>query len=88
MTPDQVLKKQDEADSSVRELYDIMLDLYSVASKEDILREEEEFRYTFDAMIKQTIECAIFISNYTRGCFLRELSKLSRFLQQHTDVIL
>jgi hypothetical protein len=75
MTLDQVLKKQEEADSSVLELYDIMLNLYAIASKEDILQEEEEFRYTFDAMIKQTIECAIFISNYTSGCYLRELPK-------------
>jgi hypothetical protein len=83
MTSDQVLKKQVEVDSSVRELYNMMLNLYAVASKEDILQEEEEFRNTFDAMIKQTVECAFFISNYTEGCFLRELPRLP-----HTKILM
>jgi hypothetical protein len=67
-----VLKAQEGKDSDVRALYDEMLDTYAIASTDDVLRNHEKFEDTFDAMIKQSNECAVFIINYAKGSYLRE----------------
>lgn len=42
-----------------------MLDTYAIANKDDSLRTDPDFQDTFQDMIKQTMECAIFIKGYT-----------------------
>jgi len=49
-----------------------MLHTYKIASEKDILQEWEKFKDTFDIMLRQTIECQIFISRYTSGNYFGE----------------
>jgi hypothetical protein len=58
------MKSQQEKDSSVIDLYDTMHRTYRNASKDDILRKHKDFQDLFDVMIRQTIECSIFILSY------------------------
>jgi hypothetical protein len=67
-----VLKEQEGKDSDVRDLYDEMLDTYAIASRNDVLHNREEFRDIFEEMIKLSIDCALFISDYAGGSYLRE----------------
>lgn len=72
LTVMQILKAQNDADTSIINLYGLMLEVYNTGSKGDLLQNEEEFHDLFEAMIKQTTECAIFISGYAPGSYLRE----------------
>jgi hypothetical protein len=49
-----------------------MLHTYKIASEKDVLQEWEEFKDIFDTMLRQTIECQIFISLYTNSNYLCE----------------
>ena len=49
-----------------------MLHTYKIASEKDILGEWEKFKDTFDTMLRQTIECQIFISHYTNSKYFGE----------------
>ena len=49
-----------------------MLDTYTIANKDDSLRTNPSFQDTFQDMINQTIECAIFIKGYTTEGYFSE----------------
>ena len=49
-----------------------MLHTYEIASEKDILQEQEKFKDIFDTMLRQTIECQIFISQYTNSNYVCE----------------
>jgi hypothetical protein len=49
-----------------------MLHTYKIASEKDILHEWEKFEDIFDTMLRQTIECQIFISHYTNSSYVCE----------------
>ena len=49
-----------------------MLDTYTIANKDDSLRTNPDFQDTFQDMINQTMECAIFIKGYTTESYFSE----------------
>ena len=49
-----------------------MLKAYAAASEEDILRDLREFKLVFDSMLGQTMECAVFISEYSSKSYKGE----------------
>ena len=61
-------------------LYRSMLDTYTIANKDDSLRTNPSFQDTFQDMINQTIECAIFIKGYTTEGYFSERCVLFRVL--------
>ncbi|KAG7085895.1 hypothetical protein E1B28_003429 [Marasmius oreades] len=64
---------QYDRDTEIVQLYDAMCKLYEAATKEDVLNRHAEFSALFDAMINQSIECCLFITNYSSGGYLRRL---------------
>lgn len=74
----QVMKSQQEKDSSVIDLYHTMHKTYLIASRDDILQKHKDFRDLFDVMIRQTVECSIFILGYGGESYISKLhSKFS-----------
>lgn len=51
-----------------------MLDVYAIVNKDDDLRVNPTFQNTFQDMINQTMECAIFIRGYTTQGYLSKQS--------------
>ncbi|KAL0568894.1 hypothetical protein V5O48_013083, partial [Marasmius crinis-equi] len=67
------LLAQHERDKEIVVLYDRMIQVYECATREDTLNRKREFSDLFDAMIKQSIDCCVFIANYSSGGYLRRL---------------
>jgi hypothetical protein len=64
-----VIKKQNDQDTAMGDLYEMMMVMLKAASQEDILRERGEFTGHFEKMAKVSIECSLFIAGYSSGSY-------------------
>ncbi|KAL0573143.1 hypothetical protein V5O48_008819 [Marasmius crinis-equi] len=67
-----MLQKKCELDRELLDLIDSMNQLYECAIVQDGLKNYATFHVLFDAMIQQTIECFLFVSNYISDGYFRE----------------
>ncbi|KAL0573142.1 hypothetical protein V5O48_008818 [Marasmius crinis-equi] len=67
-----MLQKKHELDEQLLDLIDSMNQLYGCATVQDGLKNYATFHVLFDAMIQQTVECFLFISNYISDGYFRE----------------
>ncbi|KAJ6568883.1 WD40 repeat-like protein, partial [Mycena capillaripes] len=66
----QTAKKQQETDDKLRMLVETMVDVYSFVGDIEFLREQiKSLQNKVLAIVKQTVECAIFIQEYTANGF-------------------
>ncbi|KAL0564318.1 hypothetical protein V5O48_017729 [Marasmius crinis-equi] len=68
-----MLQKKCEVDEQLVDLVDSMNQLYGCAIVKDALKNYAAFRVLFDAMIQQSVECFLFISNYVSNGYLSEI---------------
>src|ERR1700675_939346 len=68
----QALKDQNDKDQSIVRLYQTMMKTYEAASEDDILKQYDTYRPVFDAMLGQSMECAVFISEYASKHYVGE----------------
>jgi hypothetical protein len=66
------MEAQYEKDKGIVDLHKAMIRTFEIANAKDVVREWEILRSTFDAMVRQTIECQIFISGYISKNYFRE----------------
>ncbi|KAE9394760.1 hypothetical protein BT96DRAFT_181228 [Gymnopus androsaceus JB14] len=68
-----VVKHQYDQDTSIVELFQIMMKTYEIASTPDILQTDNTLARTFKLkdMIHQSIECSLFISGYSSKGYFR-----------------
>ncbi|KZT25291.1 hypothetical protein NEOLEDRAFT_1114496 [Neolentinus lepideus HHB14362 ss-1] len=69
-----MLQLERQKTASVWGLFKEMTRTYRIAQKHDILRQLDESRTILRDMIKQTMECAIFIQGYMSGNFFSRLT--------------
>ncbi|KAF5371606.1 hypothetical protein D9758_003470 [Tetrapyrgos nigripes] len=62
----QVLKNQHDRDGQLVDLYNLMMKTYEIATENDLYKRvgDKKLCVVIDAMVKQSKECSIFISNY------------------------
>ncbi|KAG7445375.1 uncharacterized protein BT62DRAFT_192088 [Guyanagaster necrorhizus] len=65
-----ILKKQEDTNEQVAELYGIMISAYEAASESKALRAIKRLAFVYDALFKQTISCARFIEGYAKQSIL------------------
>ena len=70
----QALKDQNDKDQSIVRLHQTMMKTYEAASEDDILKQYDTYRPVFDAMLGQSMECAVFISEYASKHYIGEFS--------------
>src|ERR1700675_627628 len=68
----QALKDQNDKDQSIVRLHQTMMKTYEAASEDDILKQYDTYRPVFDAMLGQSMECAVFISEYASKHYIGE----------------
>ena len=66
---------QHERDQQVVDLFDEMRLVYESATEEDKLNEMDKFSTLFDAMIKHSTDCCMFISSYSSGGYFSKNMK-------------
>ncbi|KAG7097599.1 hypothetical protein E1B28_004935 [Marasmius oreades] len=64
---------QYDRDMEIVQLYNTTCKVYEAATMEDVLKRSTEFSALFDTMVNQSIECCLFITNYSSGGYLRRL---------------
>ncbi|KAL0571995.1 hypothetical protein V5O48_009961 [Marasmius crinis-equi] len=81
--PLKMLQSKLELDNKLVDLVDSMNQLYGCAIVKDALKNYETFQILFDAMIQQSVECFLFISNYISDGYFRHMitvsGKIDRF---------
>jgi hypothetical protein len=70
----QVVKAQGDKDDAICSLYKTMMATLKMASEEDILTQQDEFKNHFKNIINLSIECSLFIAGYTSGHYYRKLT--------------
>lgn len=68
------MEAQYAKDKGIVSLREAMIHTFEIANEKDVVREWKILQSTFDAMIRQTIECQIFVSGYISKNYLRESS--------------
>ncbi|KAK0492541.1 hypothetical protein EDD18DRAFT_461604 [Armillaria luteobubalina] len=68
-----VLKKREEEDQLVLDLYVTMLDSYHDACENEILRRRDQLYGIYQCLFQQTIECSYFIEGYARKGFIGQI---------------
>ncbi|KAK0493869.1 hypothetical protein EDD18DRAFT_1107838 [Armillaria luteobubalina] len=68
-----VLKKREEEDQLVLDLYVTMLDSYHDACENEILRRRDRLYGIYQCLFQQTIECSYFIEGYARKGFIGQI---------------
>ncbi|KAF5316290.1 hypothetical protein D9619_006212 [Psilocybe cf. subviscida] len=71
-----IMEAQYAKDKGIVSLREAMIHTFEIANEKDVVREWKILQSTFDAMIRQTIECQIFVSGYISKNYLRRLIKL------------
>jgi len=66
------MEAQYAKDKGIVDLHKAMVHTFGLASQKDIVGEWEILESTFNAMIRQTIECHIFISGYVSKGYVGE----------------
>ncbi|KAL0573601.1 hypothetical protein V5O48_008360 [Marasmius crinis-equi] len=80
-----ILQHKRELDEKLANLVDSMNQVYGCAIvKDDPLRNYDIFQSLFDAMLKQSIECFLFISNYISDGYLRHMVDASQKIDEFT----
>ncbi|KAL0565478.1 hypothetical protein V5O48_016549 [Marasmius crinis-equi] len=72
-----MLQEKRVLDGKLVDLVDSMNQLYGCATVKDALRNYATFQVLFDAMIQQSVECFLFISNYVSDGYLRHMTRVS-----------
>ncbi|KAK0215452.1 hypothetical protein IW262DRAFT_218758 [Armillaria fumosa] len=68
-----VLKKREEEDQLVLDLYVTMLDAYHDACENEILRRRDRLYGIYECLFQQTIECSYFIEGYAKKGFIGQI---------------
>ncbi|TFK48385.1 hypothetical protein OE88DRAFT_1684404 [Heliocybe sulcata] len=72
-----VLQAERNRTKKVLDLWGSMVEAYKVAQEDDILQKVDEFKELFSDLMKQTSECALFLSQYFSGGFFRRLTNVA-----------
>ncbi|KZT25309.1 WD40 repeat-like protein [Neolentinus lepideus HHB14362 ss-1] len=82
-----VLQAERTRTKQVLDLREAMIKAYMVAQEDEVLKKLEEFRAIFADLMKQTSECALFLSQYFSGGFFRRLTNIAadKKIQEFTD---
>ncbi|KAK0477903.1 hypothetical protein IW261DRAFT_255144 [Armillaria novae-zelandiae] len=68
-----VLKKREEEDQLVLDLYVTMLDAYHDACENEILQKRDRLYSIYECLFQQTIECSYFIEGYAKKGFVGQI---------------
>ncbi|KAL0569271.1 hypothetical protein V5O48_012700 [Marasmius crinis-equi] len=68
-----VILAQHKRDQEIVDLYDEMIGVYECATKDDMLNRKDQFSALFTAMIDQSVDCCVFIANYSSDGYLKRL---------------